>query len=77
MVTQVLASFFGMAALDWLFARYTFAVTARQAARSSGYAAAFIILQGGVIVSYVHNPWMLIPAALGGAIGTYLSFLGT
>jgi uncharacterized membrane protein YfcA len=44
-----------------------------QAMKASIYSM-FIMLSGAfTAINYIENHWMLIPAALGGAIGTYIS----
>ena len=70
---EAFIAFFGMVALDFVFTRYTMAVATQRPWWASGYAAGCLILQGGVILSYVHDPIMLIPAAAGAFAGTYLA----
>lgn len=58
---------------DWLWARYTIACAHRQPIRAS-IASALIFASGGfVVVEYVNDHWLLIPACLGAAIGTFLA----
>jgi len=48
--------------------------TAGKRAYSAGFFSALIILTGGlVIITYTENNWYLIPAALGGYVGTVLA----
>ena len=72
MIQGAFIAFFGMAALDIMFARYTLAVTARRPWWASSYAAVCLLLGGSVVVTYAHDPIMLIPAAAGAFIGTYI-----
>jgi len=72
MIQGILIAFFGMAALDIIFARYTLAVTTRRPWWASSYAAICLLLGGSVVVTYAHDPIMLIPAAAGAFVGTYI-----
>ncbi len=67
-----LIAFSGMFALDFVFARYTLSVMSQRPVAASSYAAGCLLLQGAVILSYVNEPIMLIPAAAGAFIGTYV-----
>jgi hypothetical protein len=66
-----LAVFAAMFALDFIWARYTRAVGEKAAARSSAWATLIILVSGFVTTSYVSNPWLLVPAAIGAFTGTY------
>ncbi len=72
MMIQACIAFFGMAGLDIIFARYTLAVTSRSPVWASSYAAVCLLLGGSVVVTYAHDPIMLIPAAAGAFVGTYI-----
>ena len=72
MIQQAGIAFFGMAALDIIFARYTLAVTSRRPVWASGYASVCLLLGGSVVVTYAHDPIMLLPAAAGAFVGTYI-----
>lgn len=63
----VLASVF---ALDFLYARYTTAVTSQRRPVAGMYAAGIIVLSGYAAINYVNDPWMLVPAAIGAFFGT-------
>jgi hypothetical protein len=69
---EALIAFFGMFALDFVFARYTLSVATGRRLRASNYAALCVIFQGAVILSYVHNPALLLVAAAGAFAGTYV-----
>lgn len=70
---EALIAFFGMFALDIVFARYVLSVGARHPLSASSYAAGGLLIQGAVVLSYVHNPIMLLPAAAGAFIETYVA----
>ncbi len=58
-------------ALDFVWAYYTKALNERAAGRAAWWAAGIIILGGVAQIGYVNDPVLLIPAALGAALGTY------
>jgi uncharacterized membrane protein YfcA len=72
MIWQILLSFFGLVVLDFVWARYTITLVKKQAITSGGYAATIMLLNGIVTLTYVSNPWMILPAAAGAFVGTYL-----
>jgi hypothetical protein len=72
MIWQVLLAFFGMVALDFVWARYTISLVKQHATVSGTYAAIIMILNGTVVLTYVHSPWMILPAAAGAFIGTFI-----
>lgn len=65
-----LAVFLVTFALDVVWARYTVALVARRIVSASLYAAGITALSGVCAISYVHEPWLLVPAVLGAAAGT-------
>lgn len=69
---QVPLAFFGMVALDFVWARYTINLVKKYNAVSGGYAATIMLLNGVVTLTYVHDPWMILPAAAGAFVGTFL-----
>jgi uncharacterized membrane protein YfcA len=72
MIWQILLTFGGMVVLDFVWARYTIAITKKYAVVGGGYAALIMVLNGTVTLTYVHDPWMIIPAAAGAFVGTYI-----
>lgn len=65
--------FFSMAALDLAYAGWTKHLMAKRHAMASAFAAVIIMLSGVGTIAYTHDTWMLIPAALGAACGTYVA----
>lgn len=65
--------FVAMFALDFVWALYTQAVTASAALRASMWATAITVLSGLGQIGYTHDPWLLIPAALGAFAGTFIA----
>lgn len=57
-------------ALDVVWAWYTAALVAKRIFPASGWAAAIIVLSGANVISFVHDPWMLLPAMAGAFCGT-------
>jgi uncharacterized membrane protein YfcA len=72
MIWESLLAFFGLAVLDFIWARYTLSLAKKRAFAGGSYAAVIMLLNGVVTLTYVHNPWMILPAAAGAFIGTYI-----
>lgn len=65
--------FFTMMATDYFWGIYIKAMAKHQAIKASIFGA-FIMLCGAfTAISYIENHWALIPATIGGMIGTYIS----
>ena len=60
-----------MVLLDWLWADYTASIARERPHRAAGMAVGIILFSGFVTTSYVHDPWLLIPAGLGAYAGTW------
>lgn len=58
---------------DILYALYVLCVSRQQALRASAISAALYSLGAYGVMSYLHNPWYLIPLACGAFIGTYIA----
>lgn len=71
MILGSLVVFTTTALLDLAWARYTIALGLRQAWRASVWSAVITVASGLTFVQVVDNNWLLIPAALGAAVGTY------
>lgn len=65
--------FLALFALDFVWAKYTYAMTNRWPWISSGYASAIILLNGVATISFVKDPILVIPAMLGAFAGTFLA----
>ena len=70
--TYILA-FVAMAVLDFLWAVYTKKVTDGKAIAAASYASVLMVLNATVVMSFVKDAAILIPAALGAFVGTYLA----
>lgn len=57
--------------LDFVWAAYTISVGEGKAMPASISAAGIIVLSGIGTIVYVNDPWLLVPAALGAAVGTW------
>lgn len=62
-----------MAVVDWAWARYAIALADRRALAGAVWAVMILLPSAFTITSYVHDPRMLAPAALGAFVGTYVS----
>lgn len=72
-VTSAALVFLALFALDFVWARYTFALSSRQSWRAASYASVIIFLSGGAAVGYVNDPVLLIPAMIGAFAGTFVA----
>lgn len=57
--------------LDVVYAKYTMAVQARATVAASNWAGCIILLGGVSILTYTHDPILILPAAAGAWFGTY------
>jgi NAD/NADP transhydrogenase alpha subunit len=63
--------FAAMFALDYVWARYTAHVADKRAGLAGAWAIGICLLSGFVTTKYVHDAWLLLPAALGAFGGTW------
>lgn len=70
MLFKAITVFVALFALDFVWARYTNAMTEKRATIAGNYAAAIIVLSGFGITQYASEPILLIPAAAGAWLGT-------
>lgn len=68
-----LYAFLSMVALDYVWARYNIACAEKRALASAFCGVGIMLLGALVVLTYVENPWMVIPQALGSFVGTYIS----
>lgn len=66
-------AFMSMAALDFVWARYTRYVVSRDAMRAGGYAAGIALLAGVTTILYVNDPWLLLATGSGAFVGTVVA----
>lgn len=71
------AVFLAMFGLDFIWAKYTFAMAERRHWSAASYASAIIFLSGGAAVGYTSNPWLLLPAMGGAFAGTLMAVRGS
>ena len=72
-ITTALVVFIFMILTDYCWGVYIKALSESKILKASIYSA-FIVVAGSVTaINYVDNHWMIIPAALGAFVGTYLS----
>lgn len=70
---QAIATFFATLALDYVWAYYQRAVNSKSAGPAAWYAALIIGLNALYLLSCNDDHWMILPAAAGAFVGTYLS----
>lgn len=72
-VLQALMIFGLMCIVDICWAFYTSSITNKLAFKASAWSAVVYIIGVTSTINVIHNPWMLIPAALGCFVGTYIA----
>lgn len=72
---QFISVAIAMAVVDWAWARYSMALADRRAFAGAVWAVLILLPSAFTIVSYVHDPRMLLPAAIGAFVGTYVSVM--
>lgn len=60
-------------ALDFVWARYIASIGSTQAKTAALWAAVLIIVNGAGVIAYTEDHWLLIPAAFGASLGTFLA----
>lgn len=68
-----LGVFVAVGVVDYIWTVWSAAVARHQATRAALAASALIGCTGVVTTAYVADPWLLVPAALGAFVGTWLS----
>jgi hypothetical protein len=67
--------FVAMFALDFVWAFYTKAIQRHAATAAASWAVGIILFSGFSQIAYTHEPWLLLPAALGAFAGTFIAVL--
>jgi hypothetical protein len=73
MVWQSVFIFVAMAISDFLWAQYIIATTNQRSLKASIWSASIALVNGAVILTYVKSPWLILVAAAGAFVGTFLS----
>lgn len=67
------AVFAALTLLDFVWARYTLAITDKRAVPAGIYAVGILALGGFSVISYTTDHWLLIPACSGAFVGTFMA----
>lgn len=70
---QALVVFILLIITDFVWTRYTQSVTAERPYSAAVYTAFIILCSGVSTISYVHDPRLLVPAVVGGMVGTVVA----
>lgn len=70
---RALYVFLAVALMDYCWARYIRATAERRPLHAGGYAAGLLLVSALVVVSYVEDHALILPAVAGAFVGTYLS----
>jgi hypothetical protein len=73
LVYSIALSFGSMLLLDMLWVKYTHAMMQHRALAAGLWAGGITACLAIVTVSYVENPWMVIPTVAGSVVGTYIA----
>ena len=68
---KALAVFLLVFTLDFVWAGYTKAITEHRKLWACAYSAAIYVVGALSTIGYVNNPWLILPAVLGGMAGTW------
>lgn len=72
-VINWIAVFAATVLADVIWAKYIMHVSGNSRWPACLYAAAIIVVGGFSTIEFTADPWMLIPAALGAAVGTWVT----
>jgi hypothetical protein len=70
---NALIVFVAMTVVDFFYGRYTIAAAERKAISASIWGTGIIFANSVVVIEYVNNHWLILAAAVGSALGTYIS----
>ena len=73
MFLQVITTFLAMLAVDYFFGKYTIATAERKPLSASNWGVGILLANSIVVMEYVHDHWLVLAAAAGSWLGTYLS----
>lgn len=73
MIWTALIVFAAMVVVDFMWARYLITATAGKAMQSSLWAVGIILANSLVVIEYTTSHWMILAAAAGSFVGTYVS----
>lgn len=68
-----LAAFLALVIIDFIWARYVKAIAEDRAVEASLLSSTIIALGGFSTWIFIHDPWLIIPEALGAFCGTWIS----
>lgn len=68
-----LAVFTATVIADFLWARWSIACTDTRPIAASIYSSMIVLCSGFTMIEFTRDPWLLIPSALGAAIGTWVA----
>jgi hypothetical protein len=73
---QALAVFAAVFVADLAWARYTVSVAAGRRQPAAAWSAAIVVLGAVSLIGYAHNPLLVLPAAAGAYLGTWVAMRG-
>lgn len=73
MFVSMLVVFVAMVVVDFMWARYLVTATAGKAMQSALWSIGIVLSNGLVVIEYTTSHWMILAAAVGSFVGTYVS----
>ena len=73
MIWTMLIVFVAMIVVDFMWARYLVTATAGKAMQSALWSVGIILSNALVVIEYTASHWMILAAAAGSFVGTYVS----
>ena len=71
-VWEYIAAFLAMFFTDMFYTYYLTAIEKNRAGMASVWAGVLYLLGALIVVGYTRDVWLLVPAVLGGIVGTYV-----
>ena len=72
MIWEYIAAFLAMFFTDMFYTYYLTAIEKNRAVMASVWAGVLYLLGALIVVGYTRDVWLLVPAVLGGIVGTYV-----
>ena len=73
---EIAVSFISMTLLDLIWVKYTHAMMQHRALAAGSWAMGITLCMTVMTITFVSNPWMIIPTVAGSFVGTYIATKG-
>ena len=72
-MTTWIAVFTATVIADWLWAKWTISCQEKLVFPAAVFSAAIILCSGFTMIEFTKDPWLLVPAATGAFVGTWVA----